>query len=164
MDAAGIEPVTSRWKTSTCATKPGGLVDILRASFLHLRELATSEFWLNLYHSRRPKQTFVKYAASVVYEPGATTPSFFLQQGPQKVLSLSPIVKCDQQTNKKMMSPIMASISGKLSNKVPIIIFQMLLAGRQTHNSRAFFYTFGWVFMGLIMGSQNIYYGFGLWQ
>jgi hypothetical protein len=33
----------------------------------------------------------------------------------------------------------MASISGKLSNKVPIIIFQMLLAGRGTHNNRAFF-------------------------
>jgi hypothetical protein len=34
-------------------------------------------------HSRRPKQTFVKYA-SLVYEPGATKLSFFLQQRPQK--------------------------------------------------------------------------------
>ncbi len=56
-----------------------------------------------------------------------------------------------------MMSPIMASISGKLSNKVPIIIFQVLLAGRRTHNNRAFYFMglrgFLWV---LIMGSQNI--------
>ncbi len=56
---------------------------MLRASFFHLDELATSEFWLNLYHSRRPKQMFVKYA-SLVYEPGATKLSFFLQQWPQK--------------------------------------------------------------------------------
>jgi hypothetical protein len=38
-----------------------------------------------------------------------------------------------------MISPIMASISGKSSNKVPIIIFNMLLAGRRTHNNTAFF-------------------------
>jgi hypothetical protein len=45
MDAEGvIEPVTSMWKTSTSATKPQGLIDILRASFFHLDELATSEF------------------------------------------------------------------------------------------------------------------------
>jgi hypothetical protein len=74
--------VTSRWKTSTSATKPRGLVDILRASFFHLDELAMSEFWLNLYHSRRPKQTFVKYA-SLVYECGATKLSVFRQQWPQ---------------------------------------------------------------------------------
>ncbi len=48
-----------------------------------------------------------------------------------------------------MTPPIKASISRKSSNKVHMIIFQMLLAGRQTHNDRAFF-------MGLIMGSQNI--------
>jgi hypothetical protein len=55
-----------------------------------------------------------------------------------------------------MMPPIMASISRKSSNKVPIIIFQMLLAGRQTYNNRAIFYGFKRVFMGSIMGSQNI--------
>jgi hypothetical protein len=44
MDAAEIEPVTSKCKTSTYATKPQGLVDILRASFFHLDELATPEF------------------------------------------------------------------------------------------------------------------------
>jgi hypothetical protein len=44
MEAAGIEPVTSWGKTSTEATKPRGLVDILKASFFHLAELATSEF------------------------------------------------------------------------------------------------------------------------
>jgi hypothetical protein len=54
------------------------------------------------------------------------------------------------------MSPIMASLSRKSSNRVPIIIFQMFLAGRQTHNNRAFFYGFKRVFMGSIMGSQNI--------
>jgi hypothetical protein len=51
-----------------------------------------------------------------------------------------------------MMFPIMASISRKLSNKVPISIFQMLLAGRHTHENRAFF-----------MGSRGLY-GFGLWE
>jgi hypothetical protein len=88
----------------------------LMASFFHLAELATSEFLLNLQHSRRTTQTFVKYA-SLIYEPGATKLSFFLQQWPQK--GAFSLVKCDQQTHKKMMSPIMASISRKLSNKVP---------------------------------------------
>ncbi len=55
---------------------------ILRASFFHLAELATSEFWLNMHHSRCPKETFVKYA-SPIYEPGATRLSFFLQQRPE---------------------------------------------------------------------------------
>ncbi len=32
----------------------------------------------------------------------------------------------------------------------------MFLAGRRTHNNRAFFHGFEGVFMGLIMGSQNI--------
>ncbi len=64
---------------------------------------------------------------------------FFFNSGPKKVLSLSLNVKCDQQTHKKMMTPIMASISRKSSNKVPIIIFQMLPAGRRTHNKREFF-------------------------
>ncbi len=50
----------------------------------------------------------------------------------------------------------MGSISRKSSNKVPIIFFQMLLAGRRTNNNRANFYGFEEVFMGLIMGSQNI--------
>jgi hypothetical protein len=42
-----------------------------------------------------------------------------------------------------MMPPIMASISKKSSNKVPMIIFQMLPAGRRTHNNIEL------VFMGL---------------
>jgi hypothetical protein len=67
---------------------------------------------------------------------------FFFNSGPKKVLSLSPNVKGDQQTNNKMMPQIMASISRKSSNKVRIMIFQMLLAGRQTHNNRAFL--MGW--------------------
>jgi hypothetical protein len=54
------------------------------------------------------------------------------------------------------MSPIMTSIAEKLSNKVPIIIFQMLLAERRTHNNRAFFNGFERVFMGSIMRSKNI--------
>jgi hypothetical protein len=84
------------------ALKPLNQEDLLkfRASFFHLAELATSEFKLNLHHSRRPKQTFVKYA-SLIYEPGATKLLFFFNSGPKKVLSLSLDVKCDQQTNKK---------------------------------------------------------------
>jgi hypothetical protein len=76
---------------------------------------------------------------------------FFFSSGPKKVLSISLNVKCDQQTHKKVMSPIMASISGKLFNKVIIIIFQMLLA-------------FLWVqggFYGFDYGKSK-YYGFGL--
>ncbi len=61
-----------------------------------------------------------------------------------------------------MMSPIMASISGKLSKKVPIIIFQMLLAERQTHNNRAFLRIQGG-FYGFDYGESE-YYGFGLWE
>jgi hypothetical protein len=49
----------------------------------------------------------------------------------------------------------MASISKKSSNKVPMIIFLMLLAGSQTHNNTAFLWV-RVVFMGSIMGSQNI--------
>jgi hypothetical protein len=49
----------------------------------------------------------------------------------------------------------MASISRKLSNKVPITIFQMLLAGRHTHKNRAF-YGFEGVLWVWIMGSQNV--------
>ncbi len=56
---------------------------IFMASIFHLGELATPEFWLNLHHSRRPKQTIVKYA-SLIYEPGANKLSFFLQQWLQK--------------------------------------------------------------------------------
>ncbi len=64
---------------------------------------------------------------------------FFFNGGPKKALSLSLDVKFDQWTHKKMMPPIMASISRKSSNKVPILIFQMLLAGWLTHDNRAFF-------------------------
>jgi hypothetical protein len=38
----------------------------------------------------------------------------FFNSGPKKMLSLSLNVKCDQQTHKKMMPPIMASISKKI--------------------------------------------------
>jgi hypothetical protein len=61
-----------------------------------------------------------------------------------------------------MMPPIMASISGNLSNKAPIRIFQMLLAGRQTHNNRAFFMG-PRKFYGFHYGKSK-YYGFGLWE
>jgi hypothetical protein len=109
-----------------------------------------------MYHSRRPTQTFEK-DASLVYEPGATKLSFFFNSGPKKLLSLSLNVKCDQQTHKKIMPP--NSNHGinlkKSSNKVPIMIFQMLLAGRETHKNRLF-YGFKGVFMGSIIGSQNI--------
>ncbi len=73
---------------------------ILRAPFFHLAELATSEFWLDLNHSRCPKQTFAKWAC-LIYEPGATKLLFFFNSCPKKALSLSLDVKCDQQTNKK---------------------------------------------------------------
>jgi hypothetical protein len=79
-----------------------------------LAKVGTSEFLLNL----RPKQIFVKYA-SLIYEPAAIKLLFFLNSGPKKALSLSLDVKCDQQTHKKMTSPIMASISIKSTNKVP---------------------------------------------
>ncbi len=83
---------------------------------------------------------------------------FFFNSGPKKVLSLSPNVKCDQQTHKRMMSPIMASISRKSSNKVPIIIFQMLLElGDEPIITEHFFNGFKGVFMGSIMGSQNVW-------
>jgi hypothetical protein len=50
----------------------------------------------------------------------------------------------------------MASILRKSSNKVPITIFQMLLAGRRAHKNKALFMGsrgFLWV---RIMGSQNV--------
>jgi hypothetical protein len=49
----------------------------------------------------------------------------------------------------------MASISRKSSNKVPITIIQMLLAGKQTHKNKAIFYGFERVFMGSDYGKSK---------
>jgi hypothetical protein len=57
---------------------------------------------------------------------------------------------------KKMMPPIMASISRKSSNKVSITIFQMLLAGRRTHKNKGFFLGLRGFLWVQIMGSQNV--------
>jgi hypothetical protein len=77
----------------------------------------------------------------------------FFNSGPKNALSLSLDVKCDHQTHTKMMPLIMASISRKSSNKVSITIFQMLLVGRRTHKSKAFF-----------LQVQRGFYGFRLWE
>jgi hypothetical protein len=82
---------------------------------------------------------------------------------PKKALSLSLNVKCDQQTENKMMPPIMASISRKSSNKVPMTTFQMLLAGSRAHKNEAFFNGLERIFMGLDCGKSKCY-GFGLWE
>ncbi len=50
----------------------------------------------------------------------------------------------------------MTSISRKSSNKVPILIFQSYLLGDEPIIIEHFFYGFEGVFMGSIMGSQNI--------
>jgi hypothetical protein len=54
------------------------------------------------------------------------------------------------------MPPIMASISEKSSNKVPIIIFRCYLMGDGPITIEQFFNGFEGVIMGLIMESQNI--------
>ncbi len=56
---------------------------------------------------------------------------------------------------KKMKPQIMASISRKSSNKVPITSFQMLLAGRRTHKKSFFMGSRGFLWVR-IMGSQNV--------
>jgi hypothetical protein len=56
----------------------------------------------------------------------------------------------------------MASISGKLSNKAPIIIFQMLLAGRRIHNKKKHFFMGSREFYEFNYGKSK-YYGLGLW-
>ncbi len=53
-----------------------------------------------IYHSRRPKQTFVKYS-SLVMNLVPPSSRFFFNSGPKKMLSLSWNVKCDQQTHQK---------------------------------------------------------------
>jgi hypothetical protein len=58
-----------------------------------------------------------------------------------------------------MMPPIMASISKKSSNKVPIIIFRCYnsyIMGDEPIMIEQFFYGFEGVIMGSITGSQNI--------
>jgi hypothetical protein len=55
-----------------------------------------------------------------------------------------------------MIPPIMASISRKSSNKVPIIIFRCYIMGDDPIIIQQFFYGFEGVIMGSIMGSQNI--------
>ncbi len=111
---------------------------ILRAPFFHLAELATSQFWLYLYYSRRPKQTLVKYA-SLIYELGATKLSFFLQQWPQKAFSLSLDVKCDQQTHQKNDVCNYGTNLKKIIQHSPITILPMFLAGEFPHKIEAFF-------------------------
>ncbi len=128
------------------ATKPlshKGLL-ISRAWFFHYTELATCCEYAVTDEShctlcKRPKLTLAKHA-SVVYEPGATKLSFFLQQWPKK-RPFSHCVKCNhqQQALKKMMSPIMASISRNSSNKVPTTILPMFRAGRLSHKKWAVF-------------------------
>jgi hypothetical protein len=54
---------------------------------------------------------------------GPPSSCFFFNRGPKKAISLSLDVKCNQQPNKKMMTPMMALISRKSSNKVPITVF-----------------------------------------
>jgi hypothetical protein len=75
---------------------------------------------------------------------------FFFNSGPCLVLSLSLNVICDQQTHKKMMPSIMASISKESSNKVPIIIFICYIMGDKPIIIEQFFYGFE----GVIMGSS----------
>jgi hypothetical protein len=67
-----------------------------------------------------------------VYEPGATKILSFLQQLPKK--GAASVTECkmrsaNQKKNDASNYGINIYISGKLSNKVPIMIFQMLLAG-----------------------------------
>jgi hypothetical protein len=57
------------------------------------------------------------------------TSHFFFNSGPKTVLFLSLKVKGDQQTHNKIIPPIMAPISRKSSNKVPIIIFRCHILG-----------------------------------
>jgi hypothetical protein len=94
---------------------------------------------------------------------GPPSSRFFFNSGPKKALSLSLNVKCDQRTHKKVMPPIMASISRKSSNEVPKkIFFSDFTCWGRTHNNRAFFmgsrgfYGFDYV--------KSKYYGFGLWE
>jgi hypothetical protein len=68
--------------------------------------------------------------------PGSSR--FFFNSGRKKVLSLSLNVKCDHQTHKKNDASNYGMNLKKSSNKLPIIIFQRLLAGRQTHNIELF--------------------------
>ncbi len=99
-----------------------------------------SQFWLNLHHSRCPKQTFVKYA-SRIYEPGATKLSFFINSDPKKAFSLSLDVKCYQQTQKKKKNDV--SNHGidlkKIIQQRPITILPMFLAGEFPHKIEAVF-------------------------
>jgi hypothetical protein len=134
----------------------------LRASFFHLTELATSEFLLNLQHSRRPKQTFLKYAC-LIHEPGATKLSFFLNSGLKKALSLSLDVKCDQQTHKKWCLQLWHQSEDnyptKSHNNSP-----MFLAGEFPIRLKLFFAGFKGFFMGLLDYGKSKCYGFGLWE
>jgi hypothetical protein len=97
---------------------------------------------LTVHVSLQTSQADVCKVASLVYEPGTTKLSFFFNSGPKKVLSLSLNVKGDPQTHKKMMPPIMASISRKSSYKVPIIIFRRYIMGDEPIIIEQFFYGF----------------------
>jgi hypothetical protein len=81
--------------------------------------------------------------------------SRFFNSGPKNALSLSPDLKCDQQTHKNMMSSIMASISRTVSTN-PITILPMFLAGLNSPiRLRLFFAGFEGVIMGLDYGKSK---------
>ncbi len=138
------------------AHKPLNHEDTLKTSFLHLAELATSEFWLNLHHSRRPKQTFTKWAC-LIYEPGATKLLFFLQQWPKKALSLSLMdVRCDQQTNKKWCLQLLHQSQENHPTKFPKQFFRWYLLGDESIKIKHFLWVWGVFLWVWIMGSQNV--------
>jgi hypothetical protein len=63
----------------------------------------------------------------------------------------------------KMIPPIMASISRKSSNKVPIIIFRCYIMGDEPIIIEQFFLWVRGGYYGFDYGKSK-YYGFGLWE
>jgi hypothetical protein len=76
---------------------------------------------------------------------GPPSSRFFFNSGPKKALSLSQDVKSDQRTHKKMMPPIMASISRKSSYKVSIIILRCYIMGEEPIKIEQFFMGLRWL-------------------
>jgi hypothetical protein len=96
-----------------------------RSIFLLIDGVSSAVIYIHMKISRAKTsllQMFAKHAANVLYQPGATKPSFFIQQWSKKCpfsLTLCKMWWAPANLQKMMSSISLKSISRKASTKVP---------------------------------------------
>jgi hypothetical protein len=124
-------------------------LNLLRLSFEFLTELASLQ-------TSQADVCEVCKAAALFMNLGPPSSRFFFNSGPKKAFSLSLDVKCDQQTHKKNAASNYGINLKKIIQQSSHNIFEMLLAGRQTHNNRAFLWVRGG-FYGFDYGKSKLW-------